>query len=168
MTRIHGFLTIAIAVLIVAVTPTIGQLDTTFGINGVATADTGVNDIPLASFVLPDGKILVVSQGDWLNSGGGPFKLSFIKFNSDGTPDLGYGTNGSRQINVPYTQPTIGFISGAARQADGKIVLVGKDGILVGIVARYNEDGSLDSNFADGGIDRPNVHSVNRELTTAV
>lgn len=166
MRRIHTFL-IAIAVLVMA-TPTIGQLDITFGTNGVATANTGVNDIPLASFVLPDGKILVISQGDWLNSGGGPFKLSFIRFNSDGTPDAGYGTNGIRQVDVPYTQPTIGYISGAARQSDGKIVLVGKDGILTGIVARYSEDGTLDSSFAGGGIHRPDVHSVNRELATAV
>lgn len=37
------------------------QLDPTFGTNGVVTANLGADDATLANFVLPDGKIFVVS-----------------------------------------------------------------------------------------------------------
>lgn len=117
------------------------QLDPTFGTNGVATAaEAGP---PLGSFVLADGKILVVTQS------------SFIRFNGNGTLDNTYGTNGVVQLSIPYLGQ-IHAMTGAARQSDGKIVLVGYDN-NDGIILRFNENGTLDPGFASGGIHRPNI-----------
>ena len=64
------------------------QLDPAFGTNGVAATD--IQGYPIAGFVLPDGKILVI-RGD-LNVI--EYSPRFIRFNSDGTLDNTYGTNG--------------------------------------------------------------------------
>jgi uncharacterized delta-60 repeat protein len=130
------------------------QLDPTFGTNGLATAETGISDEPLASFVLPDGKILIVSRNDCCST---PNKMLFIRYNSDGTPDSTYGTNGIIEVAVPYSPANSGEINGAARQPDGKIILVGEENRQRAIIARYNENGTLDSGFAVGGVHRPNM-----------
>ncbi|MBS1796305.1 MAG: VCBS repeat-containing protein [Acidobacteria bacterium] len=117
------------------------QLDPTFGTGGVATsAEAGP---PVGSFVLSDGKILVAT------------KTSFVRFNADGTLDSSYGPNGAVQLAIPYIGQTH-TITAAARQTDGKIVLVGFDN-GDGLVMRFNENGTLDTSFAGGGIHRPNL-----------
>ncbi|HQU84467.1 MAG TPA: hypothetical protein PKY59_15120 [Pyrinomonadaceae bacterium] len=132
------------------------QLDPGFGTNGVVNAALGSEDATLASFVLPDGKILVVAVALVNNQQ----QTFFIKYNSNGTIDNAYGTNGSVQITIPYFVPTLGKIYSAARQPDGKIVIVGYDrsSNYIPLVARYNEDGTLDTTFAGGtGISRPDL-----------
>jgi uncharacterized delta-60 repeat protein len=150
---LKAFAAIAVILFFLSVSELKAQLDSTFGTNGVAIADTGGDDAPLASFVLPDGKILIVDQA-WFNS----FRRHyFAKFNSDGTPDTTYGTNGQIQVTVPYSAPLDGEISAAVRQSDGKIVLAGNDNFQRGIVVRYNENGTLDTGFASGGVHRPDI-----------
>jgi uncharacterized delta-60 repeat protein len=135
------------------------QLDPTFGTNGVVTANTSVNDKPLATFVLPDAKVLIVSSNECCTS---PNKVFFIKFNSDGTPDASYGTNGIIEVPIPFNANT-GEIFSAARQTDGKIVLVGREFSQRAFIARYNEDATLDTSFAGGGIHRPDISVNGRE-----
>ncbi len=129
------------------------QLDPTFGTNGVVITDVSSDDTPLESFVLPDGKILVVNQtGSTLAT----LNYYFVKYNADGTPDTTYGTNGIVQITVPVISPSNHILRKAVRQTDGKIILVGKDNDN-GVILRYNEDGTLDTSFASGGVHRPNI-----------
>lgn len=72
-----------------------------------------------------------------------------------------YGTNGSIQIPIPFFNPNSASILSAARQPDGKIVVAGYDYFNIDqrpLVARFNENGTLDTSFADGnGISRPNI-----------
>ncbi|HEX6126810.1 MAG TPA: FG-GAP-like repeat-containing protein [Pyrinomonadaceae bacterium] len=153
-----------LCVLFLTVTTVVGQLDPTFGSGGVVTAGNGVTHGVIGNFILPDGKILIVTRR---NCCFGPHKQFFFKFNTDGTPDFTYGTNGVREIPTPG-DPGQGVIRAAARQQDGKIVLVGSDYSAQGIVARYNEDGTLDSGFADSGIHRPNISPLSRDGVTSV
>lgn len=162
--RSSRFTSISIFLLALIILPFTGkvyaQLDPTFGTNGIVTAALGTEDAMLANFVLPDGKILVAAVAK-IN---GQQKTFFIKYNSDGTPDSAYGPNGTVQLPIPYLNPTRGAIIRAARQPDGKIVIVGYDylnNIQRALVARFNEDGTLDTTFAGGsGISRPNL-SIN-------
>ena len=140
-----------VGVFVLTVSHIDAQLDPTFGTNGVATANSGTNK-PLGHFVLPNGKILVIAR-----DGGVPSRLCFVRFNDNGTPDATYGTNGIIQVTIPYTNQNAGRIHAAARQADGKIILVGRDDFDTGIIARYNENATLDSTFASGGVHRPDI-----------
>ena len=134
------------------------QLDATFGNNGVSLADTGVSEKIIETFILPDGKILAVSGNQCCPS---PNRLFFTKFNADGTLDSTYGTNGNLQISIPSAFPNTGEIRGAARQADGKIVVVGSDDYNTGLIARFDENGTLDASFANGGVHRPDIGAYN-------
>lgn len=118
------------------------QLDPNFGTNGVTSLNVSAADKPVKSFLLPDGKILVV------NNGGG--KISFVRFNQNGTPDASYGTNGIVNISIP--SPLSFSLNSAMRQSNGKIVLVGSNAVI-----RYNENGTLDTTFSDDGFHTPNV-----------
>jgi uncharacterized delta-60 repeat protein len=155
----HKFRTLSfiVSLSILAIFSFIGQahaqLDPTFGTNGVATADFGNEDATLRSFVLPDGKILVVA----VSRINGQQKSYFLRYNSDGTPDLTYGANGVTELAIPYFNPNLGEMYDAARQSDGKIVLVGRDRFgndWRPMVARYNDNATLDTSF---DVSRPNI-----------
>src|SRR5687767_15046932 len=77
------------------------QIDPTFGTNGVTISDVSGEDTPIAAFTLPDDKILVVNQGENSISGFGPIYF-LLRYNSDGTPDTTYGTNGKIQLSIPF------------------------------------------------------------------
>ena len=109
-----------------------GYLDPSFGTGGVVITGGGGAG---AMVIQPDGGILV---------SGGP---GFLRFESDGTPDVTFGTAGAA---------TAGVTGPIALQDDGKIVSAAGitfDGgyCCVLAVARYDADGSVDSSFGTGG-----------------
>lgn len=138
------------------------QIDPTFGTNGLVTINSSQVDVPLETFVLPDGKFLVVNRG-----GDIAFSYYFIKYNADGTPDTNYGTGGSVQLTVPASGSGTPKLNKAVRQPDGKIILAGQDS-SDGIVLRYNENGSLDTSFASGGVHRPSFPDSNDGINSAI
>lgn len=98
-----------------------------------------------------DGKIVVA--GAALNLSAQKFDFAVYRFNSDGTRDANFGTNGivknslSAGDDVPYA---------VAIQPDGKIILAGgrnigenKDADIAFV--RYNTDGSVDQSFGNAG-----------------
>lgn len=95
--------------------------------------------------ILPDGKILV---GGWHNNGQNPPVAHLVRYNSDGTPDSSFGPNGVvSYLNVGAE------ITGIARQADGKIVMVGRGNAGAGsYVFRALPDGSPDTGFGTNGL----------------
>jgi uncharacterized delta-60 repeat protein len=139
------------------------QLDPSFGSGGVTATDVFGDDAAIGSFVLPSGKILVVS---WSRLGTDS-KYYFVRYNSNGSLDTTYGTNGRRELLIPFIQSVDRRISEAARQTDGKIVLAGFDG-ADGIVLRFNEDGSLDTTFSGDGVHRPNIAPDHRDGVNAI
>lgn len=120
------------------------QLDPSFGTGGVAASD--VVGSPLESFVLPGGKLLVVSTDDSTETP----DPAFSRFNSDGSTDLTYGTNGTLRLAIPFLGG-VGRIRRVVRQPDGKFLLSGIESDS-GVITRFNEDGTIDPTFASGGI----------------
>lgn len=133
------------------------QLDPTFGTGGVKVTDLGAYEGPVKSFLLPDGKfIVVVAKTTALTQ---IPNYAFARYNSDGTLDGTYGTGGVVDLTG---LPAGRNFNDAARQPDGKIVLVGVIG-NDGIIARFNENGTLDSGFAGGGIHQPNLYGQGQD-----
>ena len=111
-----------------------GSLDTSFGTGGTVTTDfggfAGGGDFTL----LPDGKIAIALKTD---NG-----LTVARYNSDGSLDTSFGTNGQVTNDFGTFDPG----NAIAAQADGKLVVAGMG------IARYNSDGSLDTSFGTNGL----------------
>ncbi|MCF8274610.1 MAG: T9SS type A sorting domain-containing protein [Flavobacteriaceae bacterium] len=126
-----------------------GTLDTNFDTDGIVTTQlpTSNEDFGIDVKLQSDGKILVGVQS----------RINFdrdivlIRYNTDGSLDNSFGTNGIARTQLNTTNEAIYDI---ALQSDGKIVAVG---VISGIsnddvaVFRYNSDGSLDTTFANNG-----------------
>jgi uncharacterized delta-60 repeat protein len=119
-----------------------GSLDRSFGTGGRVTTDFGsALDTALAVTIQADGKIVAVG-GD-----GGDFALA--RYNADGSLDRTFGAGGKVTTDFgSFSDEALGV----AIQADGRIVAVGGAGGDFAL-ARYNPDGTLDSDFdADGKV----------------
>lgn len=126
-----------------------GSLDTSFDTDGIVTMqlDSSNEDFGIEVKIQSDGKIVIGVQSR-IN-----FDRDFvlIRYNSDGTLDSTFGTNGISRTLLNTTNEAIYDI---ALQSDGKIVAAG---VISGTsnddvaVFRYNSDGSLDTTFATNG-----------------
>jgi uncharacterized delta-60 repeat protein len=101
-----------------------GTPDTTgFGSpNGYVTTSVGAFDNGFAVAVEPGGKIVVAGNAD---AGTGD-RLALLRYNADGSPDSGFGTNGivTRAASGPST---IAGAFGVVLQPGGEIVVAGYD-----------------------------------------
>jgi len=108
-----------------------GTLDVGFGAGGMATA-TGFNK---AVVIQPDNKIVVVGSG------------RIVRLNLDGSLDGAFGSSGMTTTPIA--------INGLALQSDHKIVVAGysqtPEDTYVFAVARYSENGTLDTTFSGDG-----------------
>jgi uncharacterized delta-60 repeat protein len=121
------------------------HLDPTFGINGVALVPGGITASALAAG--PGGKIYVA--GSTFNSTG----IDLFRINADGSPDASFGNNGVASCEL-------GFYANGNRilvQPDGKVIVqsIWNDTTFnettLGVLARFNTDGSVDSGFGNNG-----------------
>jgi uncharacterized delta-60 repeat protein len=125
-----------------------GDLDPTFGLDGVATLQfsTGgsrIRDLEVAS----DGKIVVAVTGDF-----GRKRLLAIRLHGDGSLDAGFGDSGGR-VTVPHNDTVAGQNGVAVElRPDGRILVVddGGSGGTV-IVYQLQPDGLPDAAFGTGG-----------------
>ncbi len=143
-----------------------GTIDATFGDgDGIVTtdfSDAPSIDIAYAVTFAPDGKLIV--GGRTMDYGGtnitprdGGFALA--RYNDDGSLDETFGDGGrviTRFVMPPGAGGWVTWGSGEADElvvtADGKLLAIGtssKGGLTL---ARYDEDGSLDASFGDGGL----------------
>ncbi len=131
-----------------------GSLDTNadadpgthFDTDGKVVADLGSNsDVANAVAIQGDGKIVVAGQ--FSNIAGSDFALA--RFDANGSPDNGFDTDGKLTTDIGTN--SFDVASAVTLQGDGKIVAAGTgDGNFA--LARYNTDGSLDTNAdADPG-----------------
>lgn len=134
-----------------------GTPDVSFGINGISMGGN-THARPNKMIVQADGKILVVATDT--NSKPGYYDFMLFRYNSDGTPDKGFGAGGL--LKTTFTSSTYNKSAhgmNVAVQADGKIVAVGSappqtnnERLQSGFaVVRYNADGSLDTTFSGDG-----------------
>jgi uncharacterized delta-60 repeat protein len=127
-----------------------GSLDTSFGTGGKVTTPIGSGyDQAYSIAIDANGRIVAAGYSD---QGGSPYyDFALIRYNSDGSLDTTFGTGGI--VTTP-----IGSGYDVARtitiDANGKIIITGEtyngsnhDFAL----ARYNSDGSLDTDFGTGG-----------------
>jgi uncharacterized delta-60 repeat protein len=124
----------------------VGDLDPRFGLQGSVTVWDNAGPSVLE---LPDGRILVVGTTTWASW---PRRITVQRFLANGAADVSFGTNGRALVDLPTHEAQ--FVSVAALQADGKIVIAGSiwdDGGRP-FVARLDAQGALDASFAIGGI----------------
>ena len=134
-----------------------GSLDVTFNptgsLPGTVTTEFGGDDRGEAVDIQKDGKIVVAGRSE---TGGGFSDFVVARYNTDGNLDVTFNPTGS----LPGTVTTnFGGTSddrgrAVALQKDGKIVVAGQSNVGGDndfAVARYNTDGSLDTNFGTGG-----------------
>ncbi|UHC20011.1 hypothetical protein LRS73_34140 (plasmid) [Methylobacterium currus] len=124
-----------------------GSPDYSFGQGGKVMAPVGSGDDTVYSVTMqPDGKVLLAGYATI----DGKNDFALVRYNADGSLDTGFGQGGKVLTLIRQ--------GSAARsvtvQDDGKILLAGfagdgKDSYFA--VARYNIDGSLDTNFGESG-----------------
>jgi uncharacterized delta-60 repeat protein len=122
-----------------------GTLDSSFGVSGIVTTTVpGATQATANAVVLQTNNKIVIS-GFALLSGVNNFLVA--RYNADGTIDNSFGTNG-------ITTMTIGSNAQAQSvglQSDGKIIVIGFSDLQTAI-ARYDQNGILDTSFGASGI----------------
>lgn len=124
-----------------------GTPDPSFGGGGFRVEDFGGSDGANALVVQADGKI--VAAGTSNDLGNGDFALA--RFASDGSLDTSFGVNGHVLVDFGGSD----VVSALVMQPDGRILAAGFSIIGTDIdlaVARFENDGSLDTSFGSGGL----------------
>ncbi len=118
---------------------TSGTLDTTFGNNGKVIANFGINNYSDQLLTFNDDKFIVNARSYFNNI----VTTTSIKYNSNGTLDTSFGTNG--------IIPDGNYNSDMILQPDGKIIKAGLLNSQFGI-KRFNSNGTIDTSFGTNGI----------------
>jgi uncharacterized delta-60 repeat protein len=142
------WLTLALALLPAVALAAPGDLDGSFGGDGVVALDWGgVDDFANGVVVQPDGRIVVPG------SGGTGENFIVARVGPDGSPDPGFSGNGFADFPLGAG---LDEADDVARQVDGKIVAAGFTAdaadVSKGAVMRLNPDGSPDGSFGTGGL----------------
>lgn len=141
-----------------------GNLDSTFGKNGIAITNiySSIGKLDLA--IQNDGKIILVGPSKVNNT----HHFTVLRFNTNGSLDNSFGKNG-------ITQTIIGDFSEAesvALDSYGNIVVAGTTGLENEdfVVAMYSQNGILDPGFGLNGITQVNFNnnSVDRAHSLAI
>jgi uncharacterized delta-60 repeat protein len=128
-----------------------GDLDTSFGTNGIVVTDLGGNELAQSVSVQRDGRIVIgVNSLDFI---GGDFTL--IRYNADGTLDTSFGFGGFAETDF------LGFggiVTSVRIDAQGRILAAGyiqtssqphQD--IDFALARFTPNGLLDTTFGSQG-----------------
>jgi uncharacterized delta-60 repeat protein len=153
-----------------------GSLDRSFGANGVVrgpaiSGTPGAGSLGRGVAIQRDGRIVVVGKNT-SSDGSARDGLLVERFNSNGSIDKSFGSGGV--VNL-LTGNSFGDGYAVAVQPDGRIVATGtadtagSGGTTPRVaVVRLNENGSLDTSFGSGGIDRLNLGAYSYALTVAL
>ena len=129
-----------------------GTPDANFGSNGlVQTNYGGVINAASALTLQQDGKIIVTG----VDFKSGYIQQSFmtVRYNTDGSLDTGFGSNG---IVIYNDSNNSDYANDVLLQSDGKIVVGGFTQMIFSdtshmLMVRYNSDGTLDTGFGNNG-----------------
>ncbi len=124
-----------------------GLPDTKFGENGLVDFDINSNTkIYVQNICLqPDGKIIITA---YTQHGFSDYTNAIFRFNYDGSLDKSFGNNGEVFSVLTYVT---GY-SPVIVQPDGKFLVAGNSPGGSAQIARYNNNGMLDSSFGKNGI----------------
>src|SRR5574341_497145 len=124
-----------------------GELDSSFGGNGIVITSIDSRSDANAVVVQPDGKIVVAgSASDGITS-----RIVLARYQPDGSLDHSFGLSRIVETSIDSSSSA----SAMVLQPDGTILVTGSasDGTTSRIVlARYQPNGSLDITFGSGGI----------------
>jgi uncharacterized delta-60 repeat protein len=142
-------------------------VNTNFGTNGAVVTDfANAVDGFCTMTTLPDGKIMLFGSStlagvDYFGysysaiySFGQTNVLSMVKYNTDGSLDTTFGTNGKLFYHVDSYQRIVNDACYCVAQNDGKVVLAFTTGGLTksrGIMYRFLPNGTLDPDFGVNG-----------------
>jgi uncharacterized delta-60 repeat protein len=132
-----------------------GDVDTSFGRNGVTITDFGSDDFANGVALTSDGQILVAGHtlGTGLNT-----DFALMRYRADGALDESFGTAGIVTTDIGGDDD---FGEGLAVDAGGRIVVVGRatsSTILDLAVVRYDREGALDTGFGQDGMVTADFH----------
>ncbi|HQV51664.1 MAG: T9SS type A sorting domain-containing protein [Flavobacteriales bacterium] len=127
-----------------------GSLDNSFSDDGKLTTDLGYDQGNGNSVVIqPDGKILLAGS---IGSGSAS-DFVLIRYNTDGTPDTDFGTDGHITTDIAGGFDDTG--NSVILQPDGKVLLAGTSYNAASTdfaLVRYNADGTPDPDLGSVGI----------------
>lgn len=129
-----------------------GQLDASFGTNGLVKTPTAWHDVVTDLALLPNGRIVAVGFDQSNDPAMSHFRLA--RYLPNGTLDASFGNGGLVITDFPDSWEAHAY--SVSLQADGKLLLAGDSEPdywyqELFALARYNPDGSLDASFGDGG-----------------
>jgi len=107
-----------------------GTLDTAFGGTGIVVTDFGAEESTANLVIQASGKIILA--GTTSSAGASDFLL--VRYNSDGSLDSSFGTNGKVVTDFGSATDTA---TGIVQQTDGKVIVIGTSGDNA-ILARYD------------------------------
>jgi len=101
------------------------------------------------------GGIALQNDGKLVAAGSGAGQIVLVRYNSNGTLDTSFATNGILQSNL-VANASVGKV---LIQPDGKYVVVGSSGstTFTQYVARFLPDGTPDTSFGSGGVTAINI-----------
>lgn len=142
-----------------------GNVDASFGVNGLVITDFSVVDSLGDVALTPNGDIIAVGTVQ-----PSPGKLSFgvARYDRHGSLDPSFGTGG-RVITDFWMKDDFAF--SVAVRPNGKIVVAGRSGLVIGssqndfAIARYERDGKLDQSFGSGGLVTTDFSNYTDEAT---
>lgn len=144
-----------------------GTLDAGFGSGGKVITDIGANrhDDARGLGIQIDGKIVVAGWSINNPGSGNPNNdFALVRYNQDGSLDVGFGTGGTV---ISDLGSTVDQANALVIQSDGTIVVAGGAHGADFAVARYTTSGSLDMSFGNSGVTITPV-SADTDLATAV
>lgn len=130
-----------------------GDLDETFGVNGIVTIDVqlGSDDIAYAMDIQNDGKIVLAGSSD----NGSDKNAAIVRLNADGTLDDTFSADGKVLTDFESNQQDE-IKTVEIHNLTGNIIVGGSTTISSSlakpVVARYTSDGELDVAFNTTGI----------------
>ncbi len=135
--------------------------DSLFGTNSILSVDPGPGGEVGSNLLLqPDGKIIYGGYDYDISVNG--FYNDIVRFDECGNIDSAFGTNG--MVHHTFEQRNMGFVY--FLQPDGKILVGGIQSTSNAgsqqfpFIARYNADGSVDTNFATSGTNKTTFDGV--------
>lgn len=126
-----------------------GNLDASFGTNGIVVNTVASNANRARAVVLQTDNKIVIAGDDSLAQ-----SSALFRYNPDGSPDSGFGNAGA----VLSGFLLVSLANALVLQPDGKIVVAGfgQTSVIknIFVIARHNPNGTIDANFGDLGSTR--------------
>ena len=140
-----------------------GSLDPAFDGDGMVVLDFGTTDESGRSLVLQDdGKILVTATDQKQFADG---LITLVRFNQDGSQDFSFAQEGKLKTNNSSAgSPSYGAMNSTLLQKDQKILVASTKSTvndLFSVLARYQNDGSIDQSFGVDGFVEASAASSN-------